>query len=125
MTPRRVYVGPGRQAPPIPAGLLRGHVQRSPDLLIGERLGGVVGQDAGHSEVGHDRLERAAPIRRRQEHVAWLEVAVEDAVLVGVLDGPGECPDDAGGLGRGHGARAIGKPVGQGWAGDVPGGDVR
>ena len=58
-------------------------VPRSPrvrEAHVGQLLLGRL----GHAEVDH--LGRRPAVHLRHQHVAWLEVAVDDPLLVGVLD---------------------------------------
>ena len=60
-------------------------------------------EDLGQAEIGHVRLPVAV-----QQDVRGLQVAVDDALLVQVLDGPGHRGDDPhAAVARGTGPRAI------------------
>src|SRR5205814_1115822 len=79
-----VHVGRGGQV--LQGGrLLGGEVAGRADDGPGLRVGGVTFEVLGQPEVGDVRLAV-----RVQEDVARLEVAVEHAALVGVVDGPGD-----------------------------------
>src|SRR5262249_4984559 len=73
-------------------GLLRGYV--APRANDGVRLGqaGVAFQPFGQAEISHQRLAM-----RVEENVGWFEVAVHDAALMSVVDGPGDLYQQAGG----------------------------
>lgn len=70
----------------MPAGgLFGGHVIRGTEGLAGERDLGSLPQVLGQPEIGELRL-----VVRIQEDVGRLEVPVEDALGVGVVDGAGD-----------------------------------
>ena len=100
-----------------PDGLLRGHVAgRAGDHARGRRLG-AGHEDFGQAEVGHIGLVVAV-----EEDVRRLQVAVDDAVGVQMLDRPGDDahqPHD-----RVEGKRLAGDPLGQALAFDVFHGEV-
>ena len=79
-----VNVGGLRDRSPVPRGLLGGHVgwcsEHGPGL--GELA--VTLEPAGEPEVGHQRLALFV-----DQDIRRFQVAVEDASLVGVVDGPG------------------------------------
>ena len=62
--------------------LLRAHVARRPEHIAGQRQPGVP-RDAGQPEVGHPQAPAAV-----QEQVGRLDVAVQDALLMRVLQRP-------------------------------------
>ncbi len=105
--PDAVEVGPGPVRSPPAEALLGGHVGRAPEhaLLVGGP------GDVRDAEVG----EAEAPVRPvavRQEHVAALDVAVQDAAGVrvgeGVEEGHEDAPQRGPGVGAGAGERAAG-----------------
>ncbi len=96
-------------------GLLGGHVAGRAEDRAGLRLDEVAGQVLGQPEVGDlrraegagsgrplgvDRVGRPALARGGQQDVDRLQVAVDDAVLVGVVDGAGQGADQVGGRPR-------------------------
>ena len=87
-----VNVGGGAQLLDAPGGLLGGHVARRAEDGAGARLLAVVVQPLGQAEVGDVRL-----VVLVDEDVRRLQIAVQDAVLVGVVDGAGDGLDVAGG----------------------------
>ncbi len=83
---QRVDVGAGRDRPASPVGLLGCHVVRRAQDLVGRRLGmiGVDGvKDLGQAEVRHVR-----PALGVEQHVGRLQVPVDHAAGMGVLDRP-------------------------------------
>jgi hypothetical protein len=86
--PQRVDVGPRVDVEAADLGLVRAHVLRRPDEVseLGEQglLGQPVARCLGDAEVDH--LGHGLRIVQRHEHVRRLEIAVDDALLVGVLD---------------------------------------
>src|SRR5438309_906423 len=70
-------------AAPLAAGLLRRHVAQRAEQVAG-RGQAAVAADVGQAEVGDE--QRAGPV---QEQVGRLDVAVDHAELVGVLQGVG------------------------------------
>ena len=84
----------------LDAGLLGGRVERGPDELAGGRETWRALQ-AGDAEVHDLRLAR-----RQHDHVGRLDVAVNDAVAVGVVEGARDLRDDAHHDRPGHGALA-------------------
>ena len=87
-TPEGVDVGPGVHVHAAHLGLLRAHVERRADHLgepgVDRLLGQRLADRLGHAEVDHLR-HRLAVVHRDQD-VRRLEVAVDDPLLVGVLD---------------------------------------
>ncbi len=86
-----VYVGRGRQLH-RPAGLFRRHVARRAYDRGG--VGRVVagsGKQLGYAEIGHVWFAG-----RVEQDVGWLQVAMEHATLVRVVDGAGNLRDQAG-----------------------------
>ena len=81
----------------VGAGLLRAHVGRGADHLLEageERLVGEVGlHRLGDAEVDH-LGHRLGAVLDGDEDVAGLEVAVDDAFLVGVLDGAADLEEE-------------------------------
>ena len=82
----------------LPQGLFGRHVGGGAD---GEAGGGdPFAQQFGQAEVGEDGLEGEAGARLRpDEDVGRLDVAVEDAAAVGVVEGLGQFTDDQQGFG--------------------------
>lgn len=83
-----VNVGGGGEAFGAALGLLGRHVGGRAEHLAGQREAGVVADAAGEAEVDDLRLARGV-----EHDVGGLEVAVEDAVLMGVMHragGPGQ-----------------------------------
>jgi hypothetical protein len=78
-----------------PHGLLGRHVLgRAEDgALAGERGGGAAGEEARHAEV-EDLDVRARAVEPGEHDVLGLEVAVDDAELVGARDAGGELAGD-------------------------------
>ncbi len=109
MTPRLYTSLAGLGVPRLVADLLRGHVGRRADDAAGLRWTDPrsVGGPLGQAEVGDVRA--AFPV---DQYVGRLEVAVEDAVLMGVVDGPADEGETAGRVARFH--RAVGQHAGQG-----------
>jgi hypothetical protein len=74
---------------PAHLGLFRTHVQRCAhhlrELRVNRPLGQVLGDRLGHAEV--DDLGHGFAVVRGDEHIGWLDVAVNDPFLVGMLDG--------------------------------------
>ena len=91
-----VDVGPGVDVEPARLGLLRAHVGRGADGDAELGREGRVGQPPldrlGDAEVddGGDRL----PVGHPDQDVAGLEVAVDDALLVRVLDAAADAEEE-------------------------------
>ncbi len=86
-----VNVRGGGQPLPGGAGLFRGHVRGRADDGLGLGQAAFLLEALGQAEVGELRIARAV-----QQHVGRLEVAVQDAALVGVMDGAGQGRHQAG-----------------------------
>ena len=89
MAPRRIDVGAVVQRNPAGGDLLGRHVRRRADELAGHRHARLL-QHAGQAEVVD-----AQPAVGRQQQVGRLDVAVDDALLVGVIQGVGHLGDHA------------------------------
>jgi hypothetical protein len=104
--PERIQVGLWADALYVATGLLRRHVARRAQKSTALGLAGVVRQSLGETEVCDLRLAV-----RRQQHVGRLQVAVNDAPIVGHGHCPGQQPDGLGGGARR--LRAAGDPPGE------------
>ena len=71
-------------------------------------------QGFGDAEVGEEGAAMAV-----DHDVAGLEVAVDEAFVVGVVEGGGQLPEDVGGLGQGQGAFPLHQEAAEGDAVDV------
>jgi len=116
--PQGVHVGGGAGRVGRLAGLLGGHVARRPDRGAGPRDAGLAVEPPGEAEVAD--LRRAVG---GQENVRRLQVAVDDAALVGRVDGPGQRRDQGRGLARQSGG--TGQSLPEGAALDVLHAEVR
>lgn len=96
---QRVDIGGGTDLAMSPGGLLGGHVVRRTERLAGEGEIERFPEAFGQSEVGQMGL-----IVGVDEHVGRLEVAMKNAVGMGVVDGLGQDFDAAGGAGGREGA---------------------
>ena len=92
----------GGSGGPLPGGLFRGHVGEGADDLAGRRQGGTV-LERRDPEVGEQRPLRraaldAAGAGRADEDVVGLQVAVDDAGVVGVGERRAELGPELGDL---------------------------
>ena len=85
-----VQIGPRVHRPPV--GLLGGHVFRRPQHVAGAREPAVA-EEPGDAEIGE--LDAAVG---RQQQIARLDVAVDDAAIVGVAQRPAGIDADLGHL---------------------------
>ena len=82
--PQAVHVGRRRHRPALPRRLLGGHVRRRPDDRAGE------GQLAGPADpLGQPEVADEGPALFVEQDIGRLEVAVQNAPPVRVVDGPG------------------------------------
>jgi hypothetical protein len=105
----RIDVGAVVHGHPLGQGLLRTHVADRADQVAGHGHAGVT-LHAGQAEVGDPQL--AAPV---DEQVGRLDVAMDDALVVGVLQRPGGLQAEVGG--RAEKGRVPGGGAGGGYAG--------
>ena len=84
----RIHVAAGVDVEVVQRGLLRGHVLRRADDRAQAGVDRVVGKRLprrlGHAEVDH--LRHRLVVVQRNQHVARLDVPVDDPLLVGVLN---------------------------------------
>ena len=92
---QRPHVARGADLADAAGGLLRRHVVRRAELGGRERERALDVDQLGEAEVGEVRLAV-----RVEEHVAGLEVAVQHAALVRVMDGAGDLREQPGRLPR-------------------------
>ena len=104
---QRVDVAGRPHAPVLAGGQLGGHVIRRPDHLAGEGQVGVLLHPFCQAEIGQMHLV----VGEVDEDIRRFEVAVEDALLVGVVNGLGDRPGVAGGLAGGQ--RFAGQHLGE------------
>jgi hypothetical protein len=95
--PQRVHVRRGADVLDLPRSLFGGHVRRRSHDRAGPRQADVV-EALGQAEVSHLRLAVGG-----EQDVGRLQVAVDHALVVGGLDGPGQRLDQRGGGPRRHG----------------------
>ncbi len=119
--PERPHVGPPVHR--FPAGLFRAHVgggsQDQPRAGGEGGRGGGGGQDrrgvvAGRLPLGQTEVQHLHRSCGGEHDVSGLQVPVDDAALVGGLQGVGDLPADLDGLG--HRERSPGERLGQGLA---------
>ncbi len=103
---QRVHVAERADALQVAGGLLGRHVARRAEHLPGDRVAALGLHALGQAEVGD--LRRAAGI---EQHVAWLEVAMDHPAVMGVFDRHGDLAGQTGGLLWRQ--RPAGQPLGQ------------
>jgi hypothetical protein len=98
VTIRTVDIGADTGGSALATDLFRGHKTGRPKNLAGSSQFGGGFNELGDSEIGDVRLLVCV-----QQHIRRLEIPMEDALVMGKLDGCGDGEDDAGGLSVRHG----------------------
>ena len=93
--PESVDIRTGRDRRGLARGLLGRHVGRSAQHAAGEGHALLPLDSLGQAEVGDVRVALVI-----QEDIGRLQVAMEDAALVGMVDGIGDLSHDPRGLAR-------------------------
>ena len=88
--PQRIHITRFVEHPPLAQGLFRAHVPQRSQHVAGHRQVGLARQPR-QAEIGHPEVAGAI-----DEQVGRLDVAVQDAVLVGVLQRVGSLDSEMG-----------------------------